>query len=59
MSPTYGSTSPGNSFNIGSVGFGESFGLVRQPGWGEEDAWQLSISGAVFAQFNLDASSMT
>jgi hypothetical protein len=49
---------PGNSFNIGSVGFGESFGLVRRPGWGEEDAWQLSISGAVFAQFNLDASSM-
>jgi len=46
------------SFNIGSVGFGDSFGLVRWPGWGEKDAWQLSISGAVFAQFNLDSSSM-
>jgi hypothetical protein len=35
---------PGDSINIGSVGFGDSFGLVRWPGWGEEDAWQLSIS---------------
>ncbi|MFH1031714.1 MAG: DUF1207 domain-containing protein, partial [Chloroflexota bacterium] len=49
---------PVNSINIGSVGFGDSFGLVRWPGWGEEDTWQLSISGAVLAQFNLDASSM-
>jgi hypothetical protein len=48
---------PGDSINIGSVGFGDSFGLVRWPGWGEENAWQLSISGAVFAQFNLDSSS--
>lgn len=46
---------PVDSINIGSVGFGGSFGLVRRSGWGEEDAWQLSISGAVFAQFNLDA----
>ena len=48
---------PGDSINIGSVGFGDSFGLVRWPGWGEEDAWQLSISGAVLAQFNMDANS--
>ena len=48
---------PGDSINIGSVGFGDSFGLVRWPGWGEEDAWQFSISGAVLAQFNMDASS--
>ena len=46
-----------DSINIGSVGFGDSFGLVRWPGWGEEDVWQLSISGAVLAQFNMDASS--
>ncbi|MFA6412625.1 MAG: DUF1207 domain-containing protein, partial [Syntrophales bacterium] len=45
------------SFNIGSVGFGDSFGLVRWPGWGEKDNWQLGISGAVFAQFNLGAAS--
>lgn len=49
---------PGDSINIGSVGFGDSFGLVRWPGWSEKDAWQLSISGVVLAQFNLDASSM-
>lgn len=49
---------PNDNFNIGSVGFGDSFGLVRWPGWGDEDAWQLSISGAVLAQFNLDAPSM-
>jgi hypothetical protein len=48
---------PNESFNIGSVGFGDSFGIVNWPGWGEDDAWQLSISGAVLAQFNLDASS--
>ena len=49
---------PGDSFNIGSVGFGDSFGLVRWPGWGEADAWQFDISGAVLAQFNLDSDSM-
>ena len=49
---------PDDSFNLGSVGFGDSFGLVRFAGWGKEDAWQLSISGAVLAQFNLDSSSM-
>lgn len=49
---------PGDSFNVGSVGFGDSFGLVRWSGWGKDDAWQFGISGAVLAQFNLDASSM-
>ena len=49
---------PGDSFNVGSVGFGDSFGLVRWPGWGEADAWQFGISGAVLAQFNLDTDSM-
>ena len=49
---------PGSSFNIGSVGFGDSFGLVSTPGWGKADTWQLNISGAVLAQFNLDAPSM-
>jgi hypothetical protein len=46
-----------DNINIGSVGFGDSFGLVRWPGWRVEDAWQLSISGAVLAQFNLSTSS--
>lgn len=49
---------PEESFNVGSVGFGDSFGLVRWPGWGEADAWQFGISGAVLAQFNLDSDSM-
>jgi hypothetical protein len=49
---------PDDSFNIGSVGFGDSFGIVRWPGWGDDDSWQLGISGAVLAQFNLDADSM-
>ena len=49
---------PGDSFNVGSVGFGDSFGLVSTSGWGKADTWQLSISGAVLAQFNLDSSSM-
>lgn len=44
-------------FNICSVGFGENFGLIRHPGKREGDGWQLSVSGAVFAIFNLDASS--
>ena len=48
---------PGDSFNLASVGFGDSFGLARWPGWGEEDLWQLGISGAVLAQFNMDSSS--
>jgi hypothetical protein len=49
---------PGSSFNVGSVGFGDSFGLVRVPGWGASDAWQLGISGSVLAQFNMDAESL-
>jgi hypothetical protein len=48
---------PDDRINIGSVGFGDSFGLVRRSGWGEADAWQLSISGTVLAQFNMDTSS--
>jgi hypothetical protein len=48
---------PDDNINVGSVGFGDSFGLVRWPGWGRNDAWQLSISGAVLAQFNMDENS--
>jgi hypothetical protein len=49
---------PDDRINIGVVGFGDSFGLVRWPGWGDGDAWQLSISGVILAQFNLDSRSM-
>ena len=41
---------PGDSIHIGSAGFGDSFGLVRRPGCGEVDAWQLSINKAVLAR---------
>jgi hypothetical protein len=44
-------------FNVASVGFGENVGLIRIPHEREGDGWQLSISGAVFAIFNLDADS--
>ena len=45
-------------FNVGSVGFGESFGLFRWTAPENRYALQVGISGAVFAQFNLDAASM-
>ena len=45
----------GSSVNVGSVGFGESFGLLgRRNGC---DGWQVGILAGVFAQFNLDSSS--
>lgn len=43
------------SLNVGSVGFGENFGLYsRRQGC---NGWQIGILGGVFSQFNLDASS--
>jgi hypothetical protein len=43
------------SANIGSVGFGENFGLyARRRGC---DGWQVGILAGVFSQFNLDAPS--
>ena len=45
----------GSSVNVGSVGFGENFGLLgRRNGC---DGWQVGILAGVFAQFNLDSSS--
>ncbi|MBF0411328.1 MAG: DUF1207 domain-containing protein [Desulfamplus sp.] len=55
---TINGVEPDDTINIGSVGFGDSFGLVRWSGWGDNDAWQLNISGTVLAQFNMDADSM-
>ncbi|MBF0226233.1 MAG: DUF1207 domain-containing protein [Desulfobacterales bacterium] len=49
---------PDDRINIGSIGFGDSFGLARCPGWGDEDAWQLNISGVILAQFNMDSESI-
>jgi hypothetical protein len=44
--------------NLGSVGFGDSFGLFRGENKAKESAWQLGISGAVLAIFNMDAASI-
>lgn len=41
---------------VGAVGFGEHFGLVRRE-TASGEVWQLGISGAVFAQFDLEAAS--
>ena len=52
----YFETAFGN-FNIGSVAFGDTFGLAKWPGRKQGNGWQLSISGGVFALFNLDSAS--
>lgn len=40
-----------------AVGYGESFGFYRQKGKRAGDGLQIGVSGALFAQFNLDAPS--
>lgn len=45
------------SNTIAAVGFGETFGLYRQPGKEEGDGFQVNIAGGLFAQFNLDTTS--
>ncbi|MCX5883553.1 MAG: DUF1207 domain-containing protein [Deltaproteobacteria bacterium] len=42
---------------MASVGFGETFGLYRFFGSREGDGLQLSVEGALFAQFNLSTPS--
>jgi hypothetical protein len=42
---------------IGAVAYGDTAGLVRWPGPQEGEGWQLGLSGAVFAQFDLGAES--
>jgi hypothetical protein len=39
--------------NVGSVGIGDAFGLFRVGGRAPGDGTQLSLAGAVFAQFDL------
>jgi hypothetical protein len=49
--------SPGGRYTMASVGFGETFGMYRFFGSREGNGLQLSVEGALFAQFNLDTSS--
>ncbi|MFH1156872.1 MAG: DUF1207 domain-containing protein [Pseudomonadota bacterium] len=44
-------------YTMASVGFGETFGMYRFFGIREGDGLQLSLEGALFAQFNLDSAS--
>ncbi len=56
---TLGSLKPegGDAFTLASVGFGETFGLYRSTNSETEDGFQVSLSGGLFSQFNLDAAS--
>jgi len=49
--------SPGVRYAMASIGFGETFGMYRFFGSREGDGLQLSVEGALFAQFNLDTPS--
>ncbi len=48
---------PGDNAILAAVGYGETFGLYRREGKHPGDGLQLSVSGGLFAQFNLDAPS--
>ncbi|HEV8366192.1 MAG TPA: DUF1207 domain-containing protein [Gemmatimonadaceae bacterium] len=43
--------------NVGSVGISDSFGLARWGATARDDGVQLSLEGAIFAQFDLGSSS--
>jgi hypothetical protein len=47
----------GQRFTKASVGFGETFGLYRDFSSSERKGLQLSVEGALFAQFNLNTAS--
>ena len=49
--------SAGVRYTMASVGFGETFGMYRFFGSREGDGLQLSVEGALFVQFNMDAPS--
>jgi hypothetical protein len=54
--PSLGDPS-GEGTPIGSVGLGDSFGLVRQGGPRAGEGVQIDLVGSIFAQFNLGTSS--
>jgi hypothetical protein len=50
-------TENAGSVTVAEVAYGETFGLLKRPGKRAGDGAQLSLSGALFAQFNLDTPS--
>jgi hypothetical protein len=48
---------PGTDTNLASIGLGDSFGIVRFTGRSVGEGLQLDLTGAIFAQFNLDTPS--
>jgi hypothetical protein len=52
-----GTSSSAFGTDLGSVGIADRFGLVRWGGPHAGDGFQISLAGAVFAQFDLDAPS--
>ena len=47
----------GQYYSTAAVGYGETFGLYRREGERPEDGLQVSLAGALFAQFDLGAPS--
>jgi len=44
--------------DLSPAGFGDTFGFLHWPRWGEADVWQLSLSGTALVEFDRDSSSM-
>lgn len=51
------SSSRDRSTDVGAIGFGERWGIVRRQGQREGDGWQVGLSGGVFAQFDMSTES--
>jgi len=50
-------TSDNGDMDVGSVGIGDTFGLLRVGGSKPGNGFQITAQGSVFAQFDLDAAS--
>lgn len=50
-------TSDDGDMDIGAVGIGDSFGILRVGGARPGDGFQITLTGSVFAQFDLNTSS--
>ncbi len=50
-------SSRSRSTDVGAVGFGERWGIIRRQGQRDGDGWQIGLSGGVFAQFDMNTDS--